>query len=133
MVPLLGLHGANDRQLVPVLCDLGKDLADLNAIGVGRYWLEAGVALYVPGIHLTGSAFEPEENYGLRLSRLWIGCGKGLCAGKPKVITQGDAEEAQGANPKKITPRRISLLAMITFGCFHSRSCLPFETNDCTR
>ena len=60
MVSFLRLHGADDRQLVHVLGDLGKDLGDLDARGIGRDGLEAAVALYVPGVQMADAALEPQ-------------------------------------------------------------------------
>src|SRR5947207_14449031 len=104
-----------------MLGDLGKDLANLDAGGIGRDRLKGRVALDVPGVDLTGSAFKPQQNDGLGFAGLGSGGRKSLSAAEPQIITQSDAQKSQGANAKEITSRAASAFTGLTFGFFLDR------------
>ena len=95
MVVLLGVHGADDGQLVHLPGSSGKQLRDLDSIHASGDGLKRAVGLGVPGVDLAGAAIEPDQDAGLSLSRSPGRCPQGPL--ERQVAVQANAQEAQGA------------------------------------
>ena len=68
MVRAASVHRTDQRELVHSLGHFRKQLRDLNSGNVGRDRLEVAVGLRIPGVDVARTAFEPEEDNGVRLA-----------------------------------------------------------------
>ena len=99
VVVLLGVHGADNSQLVHVAGDPGKELRDLNAVGPGGNGIEWAMGLGVPGIDLGGSTLQPQQYAGLGFfSRTGASRG-GRFQGQ--VLPQAQTQQAESADSEE--------------------------------
>ena len=103
MVVAEGLDGADDGQLVHPLGQLGKQLRNLNAGHVGGNGTEGTVGLGIPGVHLAGTAVQPDQNAGLGFPR--VGAGRiGQGRFQPQCLAQVNPQKPQRPDTDELPP-----------------------------
>jgi hypothetical protein len=96
MIPIRAGNGTNERTMMHLLCELGKNLTDLNAVGTRGNWIEFTLGgpsrLGVPSIDMAHSSSIPKEDD-------MLGFGWPSCPFGGKKLRNGHAQ--QGGSPGK--------------------------------
>src|SRR5437764_2363465 len=106
VIVLLGVHGADNRQLVHVPGNLRQQFRHLDSGDVGGDRLEVAVRLWIPGIDVAGASVQPEQNARLGLAGLPLFTRRRHYLAVPEILPKGQTQKTERTNVKDGAARK---------------------------
>ena len=100
VVVFLGVHRADDRQLVHLFGHIRQQLRDLNSRCVGGNGFEGAVGFGIPSVDVARSAVQPQKNTGFGPFTRSPTLHRAQCRFEFQDATEGDPQETQGPRPQ---------------------------------